>query len=101
MMEQDKRICVLHVGNLVDAPIVLFTEETFRKCKESENVYKARSNPCVLSYLEVPSNLDNSSGYHTTCYRRCTATSKKQKEIALQKLARVEPTSTERATPWR
>ncbi|XP_055836636.1 uncharacterized protein LOC129905221 isoform X2 [Episyrphus balteatus] len=57
-------------------PIILFTEFTLEKCHQILSLRKSRK--YKFSDFNLPSCVDNISGYHTGCYRRFTAISKIQ-----------------------
>jgi hypothetical protein len=75
--------CILHIGKETGSEKVkLFTVQMLENCREKSLVYKFREKSEYATII-IPASADNNtSGYHSSCYRKFTAVSAKELKAA-------------------
>lgn len=77
--------CILHVGEDKKCePVKKFSIELLNTCKKKSVVYKFRDNSDYKNIV-IPTTVTDSTGYHSSCYKKYTAVRNQEVESALEK----------------
>ncbi|KAK4024705.1 hypothetical protein OUZ56_010127 [Daphnia magna] len=75
--------CVIHVAECSET-VKIFTAKHLKKCQDAQLVYKFRAKT-KYSTIQVPESLENSPGYHPSCYSKFTSVSSQEVQLAVEK----------------
>jgi hypothetical protein len=75
--------CVIHVAKCSES-VKIFTAKHLKKCQDAQLVYKFRAKT-KYSTIQVQKSLENSPGYHPSCYSKFTSVSSQEVQLAIEK----------------